>query len=47
MFVLDLTTRGISNEGIQEWFDMAHEWIVRGFEDLTTSEIQEKVWKKK
>jgi len=47
VFVLDLTARGISNEGIQEWFDMAHEWIVRGFEDLTTSEIQEKVWKKK
>lgn len=46
VFVLDLTARGYSDEGMKAWFDMAHEWIVRGFADLTTSEIQEKVWKK-
>jgi uncharacterized protein (TIGR04255 family) len=47
VFVLDLTARGINNDGIKAWFDMAHEWIVRAFEDLTTSEIQDNVWKKK
>ncbi|MCK4292514.1 MAG: TIGR04255 family protein [Planctomycetes bacterium] len=47
VFVLELTARGINDEGVQAWFDMAHEWIVRGFEDLTTMEIQEKIWKKK
>jgi uncharacterized protein (TIGR04255 family) len=47
LLVLELKTRGIgesmSKEGIREWFDLAHEWIVQGFTDLTTSEIQ-KVW---
>jgi hypothetical protein len=32
--------------GIREWFDTAHEWIVRGFADLTTDRIQTKVWRK-
>lgn len=32
-----------SKENFREWFDLAHEWIVRGFTDLTTCEIQ-KVW---
>ncbi|MCP4270213.1 MAG: TIGR04255 family protein [Candidatus Brocadiaceae bacterium] len=44
-----LNARGIgesmSKEGIREWFDLAHEWIVRGFTDLTTSEIQ-KIWER-
>ena len=47
LLVLELKTRGIgestSKEAIREWFDLAHEWIVRGFTDLTTSEIQ-KIW---
>jgi uncharacterized protein (TIGR04255 family) len=30
---------------IREWFDLAHEWIVRGFTDLTTPEIQ-KLWER-
>ena len=47
---LDLSARGISAEespdNLGGWFSIAHEWIVRGFTDLTTSEIQEKVWKR-
>ena len=49
VLLLELKARGIdesmSKEGIREWFDLAHKWIVRGFTDLTTSEIQ-KVWKR-
>ena len=49
VFVLDLTARGIgdstSKEDIRKWFDLAHEWIVRGFTDLTTPKIQ-KLWER-
>ena len=49
LLVLELKTRGIgksaSKEAIREWFDLAHEWIVRGFTDLTTPEIQ-KIWER-
>jgi uncharacterized protein (TIGR04255 family) len=29
-----------------DWFDIAHEWIVRGFADLTQEEVQKTAWKK-
>ena len=49
LLVLELKTQGIgestSKEAIREWFDLAHEWIVRGFTDLTTPEIQ-KIWER-
>jgi len=49
LLVLELKTRGIDEsakkEGTREWFDLAHEWIVRGFTDLTTPEIQ-KIWER-
>ncbi|RJQ46681.1 MAG: TIGR04255 family protein [Nitrospiraceae bacterium] len=49
LFVLELTARSIggleSKKAIREWFDTAHEWIVCGFTDLTTSEIQ-KIWER-
>jgi uncharacterized protein (TIGR04255 family) len=48
LFVLELTARGIDEakktEASCEWFDLAREWIVRGFADLTTSEIQKVYW---
>lgn len=48
---LELTARGIDNhkslETMRDWFDLAHEWIVSGFADLTSEEIQNNVWKKK
>jgi uncharacterized protein (TIGR04255 family) len=49
LLVLELKTIGIDKtareEGIREWFDLAHEWIVRGFTDSTTPEIQ-KIWER-
>ncbi len=49
LLVLELKMQGISEsaskEAIREWFDLAHEWIVRGFTDLTTPEIQ-KIWER-
>jgi uncharacterized protein (TIGR04255 family) len=46
IFVFELIARGIGEtkiDNIQEWFDVAREWIVRGFTDLTTPEMQ-RVW---
>jgi uncharacterized protein (TIGR04255 family) len=44
VLVFELKARGIneseSKGTIREWFDLAHEWIVEGFTDLTTPEIQ-------
>jgi len=49
LLVLELKTRGIdesaTKDRMREWFDLAHEWIVRGFTDLTTPEIQ-KIWER-
>ena len=49
LLVLELKTIGIDEsarkEGIREWFDLAREWIVRGFTDSTTPEIQ-KIWER-
>jgi|LQYC01.1.fsa_nt_gi uncharacterized protein (TIGR04255 family) len=50
LFVLELIARGLGesmdNKGIRDWFDVAHEWIVRGFTDLTTSEVQRGFWER-
>lgn len=50
MLMLELTARGMpkdaSVEKMWQWFDLAREWIVRGFADLTGEEIQEKVWRR-
>jgi uncharacterized protein (TIGR04255 family) len=49
ILLLELRARGIGettdNKAIREWFDIAREWIVRGFTDLTTPQIQ-KVWER-
>ncbi|MBZ0168325.1 hypothetical protein MELA_02160 [Candidatus Methylomirabilis lanthanidiphila] len=40
VLILELTARGRSQpEGsdLEEWFEVAHEWIVRGFTDLTSN----------
>lgn len=46
LVILDLTARGISENrdgtGIRQWFDMAHEWIVRTFVDLTTDAMHKR-----
>jgi len=50
MLLLDLTVRGIgqfkSRERMWEWFDIAHQWIVFGFADLTGKEVQKEIWKR-
>ena len=47
VIVLDLTARGSPKsqyaDDISSWFDLAHEWIVRGFTELTTPEMH-KTW---
>ncbi|MDY7014016.1 MAG: TIGR04255 family protein [Cyanobacteriota bacterium] len=50
-FVFRLTVRGIGTEtskaGLKDWFDMAHEWLVFAFADLTSTEIKREVWKQR
>jgi uncharacterized protein (TIGR04255 family) len=43
LFILDLTVRGFSAQ-MKEWFDIAHDWIVWGFTDLTSNEVQKNIW---
>jgi len=49
LLVLELTARGMAESesriAIREWFDVAHKWIVHGFTDLTTPDIQ-KIWER-
>jgi hypothetical protein len=48
VFRFEITARGIgpdlSTNGMQAWFDLAHEWIVRGFADYTGLQIQREIW---
>ena len=50
MLLLDLTVRGIgagnSVETMETWFNMAHDWIVRSFADLCSSEMQDTIWRR-
>jgi uncharacterized protein (TIGR04255 family) len=47
---LDMIARGINDAGssgeMRTWFDLAHEWIVLGFADVTTSSMQTNVWRR-
>jgi len=49
ILLFELTARGIpedsSLEAMWQWFDLAHEWIVNGFTDLTSSDVRKKIWK--
>ncbi len=42
----DALERGLDESKLREWFDSAHEWIVRGFADLFQSSVQTNVWKR-
>ena len=50
ILILEISARGLggdkSLESIKTWFELAHNWIVNGFEDLTNLEIQKKFWGK-
>jgi len=50
VLVLTLSARGIGSDkslhALWSWFPIAHEWIVRGFADLASSQIQREVWER-
>ena len=50
LLVLNITARGItedrSRQAMWQWFDVAHEWIVSGFADVTARKVQEEIWKR-
>jgi uncharacterized protein (TIGR04255 family) len=47
----ELTARGIGEfntlETMWNWFEVAHEYIVRGFAELTASEVQRQIWRRR
>lgn len=50
LLVFELTAR-INNvlsseQEMWDWFEMAHEWVIRGFMDLTSGDIQKNYWRK-
>jgi hypothetical protein len=48
--LIQLTATGLgadkSMDAVWEWFEVAHEWIVCGFTDLTGATIQKDIWKR-
>ena len=48
ILVFQLSSKGMgadsTHKGIRPWVDLAHEWIVRAFEDLTTTDAQVSLW---
>ncbi len=51
IYILELSAKGlggdVSYKRMEEWFDLAHEWIVYGFCDFTDINIQKKFWGRK
>lgn len=43
VLLVDLTARGFG-EDQRAWFDLAHEWVVKGFTDLTGEKLQRDLW---
>lgn len=47
---LDISAKGIGQNspisGMKTWFDVAHEWIIHGFVDVTDRRVQREVWGK-
>lgn len=47
VLLCELTARGMNlGESIEPWFEMAREWIVRGFTDLTSEHVQKVYWRR-
>ncbi len=50
LLILEMSARGLPADAprdhMEQWFSRAHEWIVRGFEDLTSDEAQRELWGK-
>jgi uncharacterized protein (TIGR04255 family) len=51
LFRFELTARGIGDyttlEAMWDWFELAHEWIVLGFDGLTDRQVQQDIWRRK
>lgn len=51
LVILEMKARGIGKDrslvALPKWFDIAHEWIVRGFRDLTSEKAQKDLWEYK
>ncbi len=51
ILLFELTVRGLGSyttrEKLPNWFDIAHEWIVGAFADLTGEDTQTIVWKRR
>lgn len=50
IYILQFSAKGLGGDGddarIGEWFELAHEWIVSAFCDITDKTIQQEVWKR-
>ncbi|MGZ8394812.1 MAG: hypothetical protein ACXWWJ_08600, partial [Nitrospira sp.] len=50
ILVFELMVRGIGQDKSQDamwaWFDLAREWIVKGFSDFTSGEVQRGIWRR-
>jgi uncharacterized protein (TIGR04255 family) len=50
VLILELTAKGRPEPGdeadVWDWYAVAREWIVRGFADLTSKEMQETTWER-
>jgi len=50
ILILQISAQGLgadkSMDTVWEWFEIAHEWIVCGFADLTGTRIQKEVWQR-
>ena len=50
ILLFELSAKGIgsdrSDKGVDDWFETAHEWIVKGFEELTDRDVQRSAWGK-
>lgn len=52
VLLFELGAKGIpinklESTSLQNWFNQAHEWIVKGFSDLTCDQIQKDIWLRK
>lgn len=48
LFVLNITARGINEQkNMKSWLKVAHEWIIKGFADITGEWVQKNIWVRK
>ncbi len=42
--VANYPVQDVSSQSLQPWYELAHEWVVKGFDDLTQPEAQKNFW---